>query len=72
MAGSRRSWRYRSSTPGGAGSATLFSRVAGTQFSFEDAETLELLAGIVAATLVGLERAQVRAVTLTARASPTA
>src|SRR4029079_17297479 len=34
------------------GALTLYSRVAGTQFSFEDAETLELLAGIVAATLV--------------------
>jgi GAF domain-containing protein len=49
------------------GVLTLFSRAAGTRYSFEDAETLELLAGIVAATLVGLERAQVRAVVLTAR-----
>jgi GAF domain-containing protein len=49
------------------GALTVFSRAAGTQFSFEDAETLELLASMVAAALVGLERAQLQAVTITTR-----
>jgi GAF domain-containing protein len=49
------------------GALTLFSRATSMQFTFEDAETLELLASMVAATLVGLERAQLSVMTITAR-----
>jgi GAF domain-containing protein len=49
------------------GALTLVSGGGGMQFNFEDAETLELLAGMVAAALVGIERAQLMAVTITAR-----
>jgi GAF domain-containing protein len=49
------------------GALTLFSRVPGARFNFVDAETLELLASVVAAALVGLERAQLLAATMMTR-----
>lgn len=49
------------------GALAVYSRSANRQFTFEDAEVLEILAGIAAATLDGLERAQLQAVALAAR-----
>jgi CheY-like chemotaxis protein/putative methionine-R-sulfoxide reductase with GAF domain len=49
------------------GSLSVRTSRAGLAFSDEDVESLELLAGIAAAAEVGLERAQLLAVTLAAR-----
>jgi CheY-like chemotaxis protein len=49
------------------GGLAIQSGRAGLTFSNEDVESLEMLAGVAAAALVGLERAQLVAVTLAAR-----
>jgi GAF domain-containing protein len=49
------------------GGLAIRSGRAGLTFSHEDVESLEMLAGVAAAALVGLERAQLVAVTLAAR-----
>ena len=49
------------------GGLVIRSGRAGLTFSGEDVESLEMLAGVAAAALVGLERAQLVAVTLAAR-----
>lgn len=49
------------------GSLAVGTARAGATFSDEDVEALEMLAGVAAASLVGLERAQLVAVTLAAR-----
>jgi GAF domain-containing protein len=49
------------------GSLSVRTSRSGTAFGVEDIESLELLAGIAAAAEVGLERAQLVAVTLAAR-----
>lgn len=49
------------------GGLAIQSGRAGLTFSSEDVESLEMLAGVAAAALVGLERAQLVAVTLAAR-----
>jgi CheY-like chemotaxis protein len=49
------------------GGLAIRSSRAGLTFSNEDVESLEMLAGVAAAAMVGLERAQLVAVTLAAR-----